>query len=859
MEIPRDRVKLEDNQRLSPPFVVAPLYGCSEIVNVRGFLPNATLDVELDGAIVVSGFPGGFPEPVGAVVALAAALTPGQVVRARQAAGGLQSGWSSPVTVRDHTADHPAGPPRPEINPAPVYQCGSRTGVANLLTGCNVWITADGAEVGRVNGAVTHQGVNVTPDYGPNQQVLAWAELCSDPSPPSALQITQPPPTPLAAPTFEPLFEGSQQVTLNGLANGARFNLTRNGVNQGTFRAWGGRFTVNGIAPIVAGDVFSATQMLCPGDPPSPPGTETPRPCSALPAPVVAPIQAGDTTMVLLEFVPDARIRVYINGVKAGDGGGSVIVLTQVVRHGDTIDVLQSVGACVSDWVQEVKVQCVAPHITGDPTALNLFPVGSREYDGGTVSILGKTMHVRGSVYYPAQVDGTSTPFNDRLGQLGPVPVVVLVHGRHSASVPNYRGYDYFQAQLARMGMVAVSVDQNETVAGGGTTNIHERARLAIASIAYFQSLHTGGDPLFGGRLDLSRVGLMGHSRGGEAVVVIPEVPPPAGVRIRGVLSLAPVDFGASSGVPQGYAFMTILPAADGDVVDNNGARFYDKAHLDPYRCQLYVHFANHNFFNRQWTNDDALGTLPLMSRVDHERVLSGYGCAFFREVLLGHQTIGFLAGTELPSGVLTGNVQISFEHTRPFQVDNHEDVNGIGLNSLGRPTAQAGGLTADEHPFTQSAPGRFNDTFFGNTIGMVALGKEAGGTFRSELDAPKDLNGLEVWIRSAEVFDGSIIPPGATGFQLGLETVPGTVVWVDSDDVGGLPRPFDRAPFDALIRQSDPQWPNTTKTMPKTLRFRAGCFSAGAKLPPVEAIVLRLDRGDQRALAFDDLDIVTP
>jgi hypothetical protein len=80
--------------------------------------------------------------------------------------------------------------PDREIDPAPVYKCGSRTGVANLLIGCNVWITADGMEVGRVDGAVQHQGVKVTPDYGLGQQVRAWASMCDDPSPPSVLQVT---------------------------------------------------------------------------------------------------------------------------------------------------------------------------------------------------------------------------------------------------------------------------------------------------------------------------------------------------------------------------------------------------------------------------------------------------------------------------------------------------------------------------------------------------------------------------------------------------------------------------------------------------------------------------------------------
>ena len=64
----------------------------------------------------------------------------------------------------------------------------------------------------------------------------------------------------------------------------------------------------------------------------------------------------------------------------------------------------------------------------------------------------------------------------------------------------------------------------------------------------------------------------MGHSRGGEAVVIAPiRASKPAGVTILGVLSLAPTDWGATSGPPTGYEFQTLLPAADGDVWSNDG------------------------------------------------------------------------------------------------------------------------------------------------------------------------------------------------------------------------------------------------------------------------------------------------
>lgn len=62
--------------------------------------------------------------------------------------------------------------------------------------------------------------------------------------------------------------------------------------------------------------------------------------------------------------------------------------------------------------------------------------------------------------------------------------------------------------------------------------------------MAHFQGLDTGGDAIFGGRIDFSRVGLFGHSRGGEAVVVAGNQANRAlGVDIRAVISLASTNF----------------------------------------------------------------------------------------------------------------------------------------------------------------------------------------------------------------------------------------------------------------------------------------------------------------------------
>lgn len=849
MEVPRERLDLKDDPSvLSPPLLTQPIYACATVVNVTGYVPNADLDVQIDGALVVTGLPGGSPFPFGATVALPAALVAGQTVEARQRVNGVDSPLTPPVVVRDHTQDYPTGPPRPEVFPLPLYDCGVRTGVGNLLVGCDVRVTADGADRGSLSGANNPQGVNLAPALATAERVRAWAKLCDDPSPPSVEHTVQDAPSPLPTPGFEPIYEGSDLVVLNGIAQGARFTVSRNGTAIGTYACWGGLCRVGVSPPVAAGESFTATQQLCPGEPSSPPGSGIVAPCSALPAPDVWPVEDGDTVVVLTSFVPGSQVKVFVNNLKVGDGSGPAIALTAPIPHEATVHIWQILGTCEGSTVQEVTAQCFAAAAGGDPSALNLFPIGTHEYDGGQTTIDGFTYDVRGSIYYPAEDDGADQPFNVRLASLGRVPIVVCVHGAHGSGTPSYQGYDYFQAALARMGFVAVSVDERQTDEGpdwsGWTQNIVRRAELALASIGHLQQLDAG-DPMFQGTMDFGRTGLMGHSRGGDGVIAAAERTSLPGVVIRAVLSLAPVNSGANSGRPRGYPFMTFLPAADGDVVDNNGAEFYDGAEAAPIKTQLYIDFANHNYFNRQWTNDDTGGGLPIMSRPDHERVLLTYGSAFFRFALRGDSTFAYLDHSIVPQG--TQNIHHAFEVDDPRMVDDYEG-HPITVDNEAQPTSQLGGLAAGIFTFSEGG-GAFNSSFFGATLGNVCTSKEGTGSFREPLSGTADLGDAEVRVRAAEVFDAPNLPAATTGFRIGVEDRAGTIAWIDVDDVGGLPRPFDRRSFDS-----------TTKTMLSTFRFPGRCFADEERnldLGAIVAIHLGLDRSDGIAIAFDDLEIV--
>jgi hypothetical protein len=88
---------------ISPPIIVAPLYQCATAVTIIGYWPQARLDVQVDGVMVINDAPGGFPMPNGATLPLLVPLVAGQKVRARQRTSTATSNWSPEVTVGDHT------------------------------------------------------------------------------------------------------------------------------------------------------------------------------------------------------------------------------------------------------------------------------------------------------------------------------------------------------------------------------------------------------------------------------------------------------------------------------------------------------------------------------------------------------------------------------------------------------------------------------------------------------------------------------------------------------------------------------------------------------------------------------------
>ena len=106
----------------------------------------------------------------------------------------------------------------------------------------------------------------------------------------------------------------------------------------------------------------------------------------------------------------------------------------------------------------------------------------------------------------------------------GPFPLVLVVHGNHAMGAENEAGYAYLGEHLASRGFITASID--ESFLNGSWAGDHKgseqtvRAWLLLLHLDQWRTWNAeAGGPL-AGRVDLGRVALIGHSRGGEAAAV---------------------------------------------------------------------------------------------------------------------------------------------------------------------------------------------------------------------------------------------------------------------------------------------------------------------------------------------------
>jgi hypothetical protein len=225
-------------------------------------------------------------------------------------------------------------------------------------------------------------------------------------------------------------------------------------------------------------------------------------------------------------------------------------------------------------------------------------------------------------------------------GEGGPYPLVVILHGTHPGCPSqgevdtwpcapeeeqrNYFGFDYLVSALAANGYVAIVPNINaEYTFGFGEPLPRERlAQLVDLHLQALAEAAAGGENGFGAdladRVDMQRLVLVGHSRGGESAVALANDPNSALGAAGGpygpasgtlLLAAAIVSFDPSAGSRVPMAI--VLPSCDGDVVTQDGQHYYEAARLAPEQAasavSAWLERGNHNSFNSM-LGDDPFG-----------------------------------------------------------------------------------------------------------------------------------------------------------------------------------------------------------------------------------------------------------
>jgi hypothetical protein len=253
----------------------------------------------------------------------------------------------------------------------------------------------------------------------------------------------------------------------------------------------------------------------------------------------------------------------------------------------------------------------------------------------------------------------------------GPFPLVLIVHGNHLMEEYSDPGYAYLGNLMASRGFIFASVDENflngspGDLTGFPDAGLKEendaRGWLLLEHLRLWREWNGSADSPFRGRVDLDRIAVAGHSRGGEAATVagvfnrLPFYPDDARVRfdfgfnIRAILAIAPVDGQYKpAGEPsrlKNLNYFVLHGSWDGDMQSFHGARVLERIRFDDggdwFKASLYVHRANHGQFNTVWGRSDAggpytlfLNLRPILPLADQEQVARVFMSAFLEATL---------------------------------------------------------------------------------------------------------------------------------------------------------------------------------------------------------------------------------
>lgn len=497
--------------------------------------------------------------------------------------------------------------------------------------------------------------------------------------------------------------------------------------------------------------------------------------------------------------------------------------------------------------------------IVPDPTTDTQYPhAGTFEYNDGPTTVTDsfgttRTVDRKAVVYFPADSAGATTPSQISAAH-AEYPLVVVAHG-NSSYTTSYQGYEYLLEHLARNGIIAASFHMEPGMAGT------DRAELLLEHVDLLKTK-------FGSRA-ANNVGIMGHSRGGEAVAIAARLNHEEGHGhdINAVISLSPTDQYTSETLGGAWAtpYFVMYGSMDGDVAGgwgapmNTGFALYDRAN-GAEKSMAFVYGATHGRFNTVWGDVDlSFGKIgpsdhaELISAPAHRTVATGYMTGFFRQHLLGEsQWEGIFTGEWVPAAVEAadgGSVELYLQYgdVARREVDNFEETH----TPTSWQTSTIGGTVSDDGTLPTDPQ---EDELYDldnhsphDTSGLLLRWDDTTDRTRFEVPADdSDVSGYDaVSFRVTQTVGSASNPTGEQDLYLTLTDGSGTTRSAKVSKFGAIPPPHER------------HYSQYTKSAMTTVRIPLSAFTikvAGAE--PIDTEEVASLTFDYNANATGEIEI---
>jgi len=291
---------------------------------------------------------------------------------------------------------------------------------------------------------------------------------------------------------------------------------------------------------------------------------------------------------------------------------------------------------------------------------------------------------LRGVVFYP---EGK-----------GPFPLVLVVHGNFNNPLAHSEdGYDYILKNLASHGLIAASIGMN-FLNGKVSGEMEARSIIILQHLKLFRRWYFEPGTPMQSIIDLKNIGLLGHSRGGEAAAGAAflniklhnpkEYEFNLKFNIKSILTMAPTDEqfpvkgGSSSLIPNNVEYFMMLGSRDTGTYSYKSVQFFSKLFHSSRgfrgtKSMLWFYGANHSNWNTVWHKAFEKAQIPAGSiPPEVQRQISVTYCsAYFMMTLYGkeeYRTL-FQGGMDFPDVRSEVTRIYQYQDKESFIIDDYE------------------------------------------------------------------------------------------------------------------------------------------------------------------------------------------